>query len=401
MGAWCCCPMAADAGPAASSTMARPQGPARALRVGPVALGAGKGPAGPPFPGLHSRLTLPAALRVSAAPGLHAAARHRPMKREQSPSQGRGGTGLAGLAPPLASPLGKAGATGDQGVFHANGRRSGKRAKTAPLHCALVHGSGIRNSPCFRKPPMQTDETGSPVATSVTARLYDALLQDIVSGRIAPGEKLSEPVIARRFGASRAPVREAIRRLQERALVTYVVHQGVRVTEPSAAQFLALLDVREATEGMAARLAAGAMGAAERAALVALVASHRDEIERDPHGAYLQDQAEADFHWRIASGSGNAILAELLSDQFYPRLRLCRRLHATLARRGQHAWQEHVRIAEAISQRDGELAEVLMRRHIRAARSALEQALAAAAAGRPTHPPPRHDDLGPAPWPVA
>jgi DNA-binding GntR family transcriptional regulator len=227
------------------------------------------------------------------------------------------------------------------------------------------------------------DTAGSelPIATGLTVRLYDALSRAIVAGELAPGEKLSEPVIARRYGASRAPVREAIRRLQERGLVTYVANQGVRVAEPSAAEFLALLDVREATEGMAARLAASNMSSAEIAALEHLIAGHRDEIERNPSGAYLQDQPEADFHRRIAQGSGNPILSELLCEQFYPRLLLCRRLHMTVPGRGRDAWREHLRITEAISQRDGELAEILMRRHIRAARTALQAALSAAKAG--------------------
>ena len=84
-------------------------------------------------------------------------------------------------------------------------------------------------------------------------KLYDALTSAIVTGEIAPGEKLSEPVIARRYGVSRAPVREAIRRLQERGLVSYVTNQGARVAQPSADEFLALLDVREATEGKIGR----------------------------------------------------------------------------------------------------------------------------------------------------
>lgn len=214
-------------------------------------------------------------------------------------------------------------------------------------------------------------------------KLYDALTGEIVTGAIAPGAKLSEPVIARRYGVSRAPVREAIRRLQERGLVSYVTNHGARVAEPSAEEFLALLDVREATEGMAARLAAVSMSDAEIDALEALVQGHRVEIERNPTGAYLQDEPEADFHRRIAKGSGNPILAELLCEQFYPRLRLCRRLHTTVPGRGREAWQEHLRITEAIRHRDGELAEILMRRHIRAARNALQAALAAAAATRP------------------
>ncbi|CAM5187404.1 DNA-binding transcriptional regulator, GntR family OS=Bosea thiooxidans OX=53254 GN=SAMN05660750_03218 PE=4 SV=1 [Bosea thiooxidans] len=219
--------------------------------------------------------------------------------------------------------------------------------------------------------------------SGVGGKLYDALTSAIVTGEIAPGEKLSEPVIARRYGVSRAPVREAIRRLQERGLVSYVTNQGARVAQPSAAEFLALLDVREATEGMAARLAAESMSEAEIAALEALVQGHRGEIERNPAGAYLQDEPEADFHRQIAKGSGNPILAELLCEQFYPRLRLCRRLHSTVPGRGREAWQEHLRITEAISHRDGELAEILMRRHIRAARTALQAALAVADGATP------------------
>jgi DNA-binding GntR family transcriptional regulator len=212
----------------------------------------------------------------------------------------------------------------------------------------------------------------------LASRLYEELTQAILKGDLSPGEKLSEPALARQFGASRAPVREAIRRLQERGLVTYVVNQGARVSRPSADDFLALLDVREAMEGMAARLAAANMNNAEIAALEHLVARHAGEIERSPLEAYLQDDPDSDFHIKIAQGSGNPILADLLCDQFYPRLKLCRRMHRTVQGRGKTAWGEHVRILEAIMQRDEELAEILMRRHVRAARTALQSALSGA-----------------------
>lgn len=214
------------------------------------------------------------------------------------------------------------------------------------------------------------------LSSGLTVHVYDDLTRAILTGQLAPGEKLSEPVIARQYGASRAPVREALRRLQERGLVRYVVNQGVRVAEPSAEEFLALLDVREAMEGMAARLAAERLSEEEIAGVEALVAAHQGEIARDPQGAYLQDDPETDFHMRIARGSGNPILADLLCEQFYPRLRLCRRLHRTVPGRGRDAWKEHLRITDAIAQRDGELAEILMRRHIRSAKVALATALA-------------------------
>lgn len=231
---------------------------------------------------------------------------------------------------------------------------------------------------------MLKDETqDNAVSLGLTVRLYDELTRAILAGELRPGEKLSEPAIAAQYGASRAPVREAIRRLQERGLVTYVVNQGVRVSQPTGAEFLALLDVREAIEGMAARLAATNMAEADIKALEGLVAGHHGEIERDPLGAYLQEDPDADFHIYIAKGSGNPILTKLLCDEFYPRLRLCRRLHRTVPGRGREAWKEHLRITDAIAQRDGELAEILMRRHIRAAKIALQTALTAAAAVKP------------------
>jgi DNA-binding GntR family transcriptional regulator len=211
--------------------------------------------------------------------------------------------------------------------------------------------------------------------SGVSVRVYDELTRAILAGELAPGAKLSEPIIARQFGVSRAPVREAIRRLQERGLVTHVINQGVRVSRPSAEEFLALLDVREAMEGMAARLAATHMSDGEVTSLRELVARHAEEIEHNPRKAYLQDNPDSDFHRQIAEGSGNPILADLLCEQFYPRLRLCRRMHSTVQGRGYAAWQEHVRITEAIVQRDGELAEIQMRRHVRSARVALQSAL--------------------------
>ncbi len=218
---------------------------------------------------------------------------------------------------------------------------------------------------------------------NLTTRIYDVLMQAILSGEIAPGQKLSEPAMAREFKASRAPIREAIRRLQERGLVVYSANRGARVARPTAQDFLGLLDVREALEGMAARLAAVHMSAAQIETLKRLVDGHYAGIERDPMGAYMQDDPEMDFHIQIARGGGNPILSSLLCDQFYPRLLLCRRLHRTVSGRGKEAWKEHLAVTEAIAHRDGEFAEILMRRHIRAAKNALSEALGVAAAGKP------------------
>lgn len=201
--------------------------------------------------------------------------------------------------------------------------------------------------------------------------LYETLTVGIMTGRIQPGDKLNELVLAEEFGVSRAPIREALRRLQEKGLVTHVAHQGVRVISPTLQDFLSLLDVREALEGMASRLAATEMAADELDRLTDVVEQHGRELQRNPDGPYVQNDFDNDFHVRIARGCRNPVLTDLLCDQFYPRLKLCRTRHRLVKGRGLAAWNEHRRILAALMERDGDVAELLMRRHVRSARAAL------------------------------
>lgn len=204
-----------------------------------------------------------------------------------------------------------------------------------------------------------------------SATIYETISGAILRGDIPPGAKLSEPVLAEQLKVSRAPVREAIRRLQERGIVVHVPNQGVRVVAPSLADFLSLLDVREALEAMACKLAATNMTDRELAELEEIVAMHGRTLSADLDGPYLQQDFDTDFHVRVARGCGNPVLRELLCDQFYPRLKLCRAKHGSVKGRGLIAWREHGRIMEALAERDAEAAEFTMRRHVKAARAAL------------------------------
>lgn len=204
--------------------------------------------------------------------------------------------------------------------------------------------------------------------------VYETLKNAIMRGELTPGTKLSEPALAEQMNVSRAPVREAVRRLQERGLVNHIINRGTRVISPTLEDFLALLDVREALEGMASRLAATAMTDEEIGALQTLVEAHGKTFGDDPSAPYIQDDFDTDFHVRIARGCGNPVLQELLCDQFYPQLKLCRQRHRALKGRGFDAWKEHHRVMSAIADRDGETAELLMRRHVRSARLALVEA---------------------------
>ncbi|MEM9057606.1 MAG: GntR family transcriptional regulator, partial [Pseudomonadota bacterium] len=102
-------------------------------------------------------------------------------------------------------------------------------------------------------------------APSITlaCRLVESLQTAIVEGAFKPGEKLREPDLARTYGTSRGPIRDALRRLESRRLVTNTPNAGARVTSLSAARLIELYQVREALEGMTARLAAEHMSDAD------------------------------------------------------------------------------------------------------------------------------------------
>lgn len=82
-----------------------------------------------------------------------------------------------------------------------------------------------------------------------------------------------------------------------------------------------------------------------------------------------------DFHFRIAQGSRNRWLIHHLSSELYQLIRMCRRRSGRMPERPATALKEHRHIVEVIAMRDGELAEILMRRHIRGAWETLKDLL--------------------------
>ncbi len=190
---------------------------------------------------------------------------------------------------------------------------------------------------------------------STAERVFVELRQAIVEGRIPPGSKLSEPVLAADYAVSRAPLREAIGRLEALGLVERRPRIGARAVKLTGAGLMELAI----------------------ADLQALMARHRDEVAREHGQAYFQQAGDLDFHYRIVASSGNARLTRILCDDLYHLMRMYRCQFGMKSDRAREALTEHGRIVDAIAERDGELAEWLMRRHILASRRSVERRLAA------------------------
>lgn len=188
------------------------------------------------------------------------------------------------------------------------------------------------------------------------------LRNEIVEGEIAPGSKLSEMELSTRYAVSRAVIREAINRLESNNLVERKANIGARVVSLTSEGLVELYQVRESLEGMAARLAAKNMTDKEIEDLNALLHEHFENVISGE--SYYQEAGDVDFHYRIIQGSKNSHLISMLTNGIYHLVRMYRVQLGMEGPRVTTAFDEHKHIVQAISNRDEELAEILMRRHI-------------------------------------
>jgi DNA-binding GntR family transcriptional regulator len=207
----------------------------------------------------------------------------------------------------------------------------------------------------------------TPATFTQSERIFQIIEGEIISGALPMGTKLGEETLAARLGASRGPLREALRRLEGRSLVVSTARSGVRVVSMTPQDFVELYEVRESLESLAARRATENMTEEDLAGLRALLKRDIDAARADKDTAYSHGVAESDFHYRIALASRSKRLQKLLCSDLYSLIRLAR--YKTWHIPGQSRTDsDHADILKAMEMRDAELADLLMRRHVRAAR---------------------------------
>ncbi len=221
----------------------------------------------------------------------------------------------------------------------------------------------LMQSPIWRDPVTAAD------------RVQLAIQRAIVEGEIPAGSKISEPELAKRFDLSRAPLREALARLERCHLIERIPNAGARVVKLSVSGLVSLYQLRETLEGLACRLAAEHMTDAEIAEVRQLLDQHLSTQRVREGESYYQEAGDVDFHYRVILGSKNPYLINLLCDELYFLVRMYRVQLGMNGPRVSRAFDEHKAIINAIANRDGELADLLMRRHVAASRRNIEQHL--------------------------
>jgi len=214
---------------------------------------------------------------------------------------------------------------------------------------------------------LQIVATGDRRAETLGDEVFSRILDLIYACELAPGMVVNESTLAARFGVSRGPVREAIRRLQGIQLVSREPFMRARVVSLSPQAILELFQMREALEGYACRLATAQMSDEAIEALLA-------DLEAAHTGATPLGAARFDFHERVVHASGNSRIVDSLCGDLYHLLRIYRRISGAVPERKELAFSEHWQILRAIRARDPALAESLMRSHVeRAGRHVLAQ----------------------------
>ncbi len=223
---------------------------------------------------------------------------------------------------------------------------------------------------------MKTNNPTQQAAVTTADKVFEQIQHAIVEGEIPSGSKISEPELAKHYQISRSTLREALNRLEKCHLIERKANVGSRVVKCSIEGLLELYITREALEGMACRQAAINMSDEEIAHMQNMLTIHGQTQELKDGIAYYQEEGDLDFHYKVILGSHNKQLIELICGQLYHLIRMYRCQFGMNSPRASRAFDEHSRIIQAIADRDGELAEMLMRRHIAASRKNIENKIA-------------------------
>jgi DNA-binding GntR family transcriptional regulator len=199
-------------------------------------------------------------------------------------------------------------------------------------------------------------------------QIRNVLTDEIASGALPPGMGLDEQHLADRFGASRTPVREALRQLAVTGLVEIRPRRGVIVTQTTPEQIMEMFETSAEIEAMCVRIATYRITPLERGKLIEMHDASEALVKRGDIDGY--DKFNREFHETIYGATHNAFMAEQ-ALAIRNRMKAFRRTQLRHASRLGRSREEHEAILNAIAQGDGDEASRRMRAHMLNAASAI------------------------------
>ena len=191
-------------------------------------------------------------------------------------------------------------------------------------------------------------------------QVKEVIIQRILDGTYAPGDRVVELSLVQELGVSQAPVREALRDLEAMRFIESEPYRGARVRQVSHKELTETYPVRAALEELAGHMAAPSV---DNNVLRMLETEIQNMLEaarrKDQHGLLVHD---ARFHEVIVEQAGNTVLLDSWSGlriEAYTLVSVIKS-HLDLVAIA----NAHLPILDALRQRDGTLAGKVMREHI-------------------------------------
>ena len=194
-------------------------------------------------------------------------------------------------------------------------------------------------------------------------RVYEKLEEDIIFGRYAKGEVLTELGLAEQLGVSRTPIREALRRLaQENLIADGEGGKGSVVLGISEEDVRDIMNIRQRLEGLVSAYAARNI-TQEGLEKLQHIVELQEFYTQKKDAAHIKEMDDQ-FHVEICLQSGRRVLAETLIP-LHKRIQKYRRASIDNPKRRDEIAVEHRKIYEAIAAHDAELAAKLTEEHMR------------------------------------
>jgi len=196
---------------------------------------------------------------------------------------------------------------------------------------------------------------------NLVEQVREAILEEVTSGRLAPGERIIQEQIAQALGVSRQPVQQAVLLLRNQGVLREAGGRGLVVAPLDPDDVQHMYDVRAAIEGLAARRAAERN--AERAARQG--PAYIDAGRKAVAAGVLARIVAADirFHEFVYELSGNPLIAPALAPYWTHTQRAMGEV-VSRDEAPRDIWDQHAAILEAIGRGDGARAEALAREHL-------------------------------------
>ena len=198
-------------------------------------------------------------------------------------------------------------------------------------------------------------------SSALSDKIYQKLYKRIIAGKLKPGQRITELQIANSEGVSQAPVREALKRLAEDRLVDLVPRSGCFIANPAKEDIICLFDIRKKLECLALEYAFDQFDFTK-------IKKLRDQFEQCltlEQSKMVSNEIKLDeqLHEFICKSSGSDDLYSLI-NKLLARIQLFRIKEASNIERARQAIDQHIKILDAILDRDRAHAEQLLLHHI-------------------------------------